>query len=192
MTLYEFSEKYRISLRKTRRMAKDGVLRLDREENEAAAEMRLCLSRGQRLSAHHLLALVEEPSLLLDLGPYADRAEQQVSELGDAKNGTAPKEVAAYVSEAASPGSDGHAEAVKIVTKWMKEIIPAKPVPHSYIAVRLLLGIPSSIRKFEIPRIPRAMLNCRQHPDLNGWWRVVRTAGRNISLYQRPQNGFDL
>lgn len=192
MTLYEFCEKYHISLRKARRMDKDGVLRLNREENEAAAEMRLYLSRGQTLPAHHLMNLVEEPSLLLDLGRYAEKAEQQVSELGDVKNGAAPKEVTAYVWEAASPGSDAHAQGVDILIQWMKGIISAKPVPHSYIAVRLLLGIPASIRKFEIRRIPRAMLNCRQHPDFKDWWRVVTTRARTMTLYQRPETVFDL
>ena len=192
MTLYEFCEKYHISLSKARRMDRDGVLRLDREENATAAEMRQCLARGQTLPAHHLMSLVEEPSLLLDLGRYAEKAEQQVSELGDVKNGTAPKEVVAYVSEAARPGSDEHAEAVEILVKWLKEIIPAKPVPHSYIAVRLLLGIPAPVRKFDIPRIPRAILNCRQHPDFKDWWRVVKTPSRNMTLYQRPKKLFDL
>jgi hypothetical protein len=65
-------------------------------------------------------------------------------------------------------------------------VIPAKPVGHAYLAVRLLLGLAPNIRQYDVPRIPRALLNCRLHADLVGWFRVEKVKSRNVTIYQRP------
>lgn len=183
MNIYEFCEKYKISLTKARRMDRDKVLRLDGGENKAAAEMRHYLGRGQALPAAHLVALVEEPSILLDLGRYAERADAQLSELGpNVKDEAAPREIVAYIEGAAKNDPD----AVDTLLGWLMEILPSKPVPHSFIAVRLLLGLAPSIRGYDVPRIPRALLNCRKREEFADWWRTEKTPSRNVTLYQRP------
>ena len=58
MNLFEFTEKFKISLRKARAMEKAGVLRLDENTNERATEIRLLLSKGQPLTAAQLCELV--------------------------------------------------------------------------------------------------------------------------------------
>lgn len=189
MNIYEFCEEFKISLGKARKMNKRGVLRLD-GDSEAAGEMRHYLGRGQALPAAHLVKLLEEPALLLDLGRYSDKSEQQIAELGArVKDDAAPREIVAYIGDAAK----GDAEAVAVLVEWLKEILPAKPVPHAFIAVRLLLGLAPSIRKFDVPRIPRALLNCRRHDDFAGYWRTMPAAGRNITIYSQPaKKDFDL
>lgn len=190
MNIYEFCEEFRISLHKARKMHKRGVLRIDGNDSALAGEMRHYLGRGQALPAAHLVALVEEPGLLLDLGRYAEKAEQQLSELGArVKDEAAPREIVAYVTDAAK----GDAEAIEILLDWLCDIIPSKPVPHAYIAVRLLLGLAPNMREYDVPRIPRALLNCRRHERFSGWWKTISTKSRNVTLYQRPaHNGFDL
>lgn len=183
MNIFDFCERFHISLAKARKMDKMGVLRLDENTNEHAAEIHHWLSRGQKLTAAQLCALVEEPSLLLDLGRYAGRAEQQIDALGNVKSQAAPKTVSAFVTDAAK----NDAEAVDVLVGWLRDIIPSKPVGHSYIAVRLLLGLAPNIRHYDVPRIPRALLNCRQRPDFEKWWRVDRQKSRNVTLYQRPK-----
>lgn len=166
MNIFEVSERHKISLKKLRAMDKDGLLRLD-ESASASDPIRATLMKGNPLPVSQLVQLVEEPSLLLDLGRYAADAERQLGTLG-AKPGGAPKPVAAAVTDAAK----NEPEAVAILIAWLKEIIPPRPVGHAYIAARLLLGIPPAIRKYEAPRIGRALLNCRNHPSFAGWWTV--------------------
>jgi len=182
MNIFEFCERFHISLAKARKMNKAGVLRLDENTSEAITEIRHALSRGQPLTAAQLVELVESPSAVLDLGRYADKAQEQLDALGDARAQAAPKLVAAYVTDAAK----GDPEAVGVLLDWIKRILPAHPVSHSFIAVRLLLGLAPNIRQFDVPRIPRALLNCRRHDAFAGWWRVENRKSRNVTIYQRP------
>lgn len=184
MNVFEFSEKYKISVAKSRKIAKDYPAIFEGEENPIASEIRHYLGRGQPLTAAHLVALVENPSIVMALGRYADRAQTQADELGNPKNEIAPKIIVATISDAAK----GEPESVERLLDWLETIIPAKPVMHSYIAVRLLLGVPENLRKYEVPRIPRALLNCRRHARFANWWSVQQIAGRSVTNYRRPKN----
>lgn len=182
MNLFEFAEKFSISLSKARAMQKADVLRLDETTSEEAAEIRTLLIKGQSLTAALLCWLVDNPAQVWELGKYSGKAQEQLDALGNAKAGAAPKQVAAYISEAAR----GDREAVAVLVDWLKEVIPAKPVAHSFIAVRLLLGLAPSVRKFDVPRIPRALLQCRQCEDFAGWWTVHTHGTRSQTFYKRP------
>lgn len=182
MNIFEFCERFHISLAKARKMNKAGVLRLDENTSEAITEIRHALSRGQPLTAAQLVELVESPSAVLDLGRYASRAQDELDALGDAKAQAAPKLVAAYVTDAAK----GDPEAVGVLLDWLKRILPAQPVSHSFIAVRLLLGLAPNIRQFDVPRIPRALLNCRRHDAFAGWFEVSYSGTRAKTFYRRP------
>lgn len=188
MNILEFCETFRISLAKARRMDKAGVLRLDENTSEIETSIRHALTRGQPLSAFQLCALVENPGLLLSLGRYAGRAETLLAELGDVQAESAPREVAASILHAAR----GDDKAVSVLVDWIKRIIPARgSVSHSYIATRLLLGVPENLRKFEVPRLPRAIFYCRKGEALQGWFTVHEQGKRTFTLYHRPK-GFDL
>jgi len=180
MNIFEVAEKHKLSLKKLRAMDKDGLLRLD-ESASAADPIRATLIKGNPLPVAQLVQLIEEPALLLDLGKYAKEAETQVAALGKPANEVAPKPVAAAVTDAAK----NDPEAVALLVAWLKETIPARPVGHAYIATRLLLGIPASIRKYEAPRIGRALLNCRNHPTFAGWWTVKPGVSQNSTVYQK-------
>lgn len=189
MNLFDFCERFSISMAKARKMEKAGVLRLDENTSEEIAAIRHNLIKGQPLTAAQLVALVESPSAVLDLGRYASRAQGELDELGDAKGEAAPKHVVAYVTDAAK----GEPEAVGVLLDWLQTILPKNPVSHSYIAVRLLLGLAPNIRQYDVPRIPRALLNCRRHDAFAGWWKIEKRAGRNSTIYQRPaKKSFDL
>lgn len=192
MNLFEFAEKFRLSLPKVKQMHKAGYLRLDDDLGSEATAIRHLLSRGQPLTAAMLCTLVEDPGMALDLGRYSARAQAQLDDLGNAKAQAAPKEVAAYISDAAR----GDPQAVAVLVNWLKDVIPARPVNHSFIAVRLLLGLAPSVRKFDIPRIPRALLECRKVSDFAGWWLVSQNGTRGKTFYKRPDKkalaSFDL
>lgn len=191
MNIFEYSERYNISLAKARRQMKDGVLRIDETTSEGIIAIRHHLSRGHPLTAAQLVELVDNAGAVMDLGRYASLAEKQVAALGNVRSEAAPKLVAAYVTDAAK----GDKEAVAALIAWLKDVIPAKPVEHNYLAVRLLLGLAPNIRRYDIPRVPRALHECRKSEDFAGWWQTVPKRSRNVTIYQRPKKlvaGFDL
>lgn len=180
MNIFDAAERYKISLKKLRAMDKDGLLRLD-ESAKASDPIRATLVKGNALPVAQLVQLIEEPALLLDLGKYASAAKGQVDALGHPEREPAPKPAAAAVTDAAK----NDPEAVALLVDWLKSVIPACPVGHAYLATRLLLGIPAGLRKSEAPRIGRALLNCRNHPALAGWWKVKPGVSQNSTVYQK-------
>lgn len=183
-TIYDFCEVFHISLSKARKMDKGGWLRLA-GSNDALDPIRASLANGDHLTAAQLVELIEAPTGLAELGKYAAKAEREIAVLG--KPEAAPSVVVANIMEAAK----GEPEAVQILVDWLKSIIGKAPIGHAFVAVRLLLGISEGIRKYEGPRIPRALLNARNHPSMAGWWRTeLGPKNRNVTVYQKPN--FDL
>jgi hypothetical protein len=185
MNVFEFSEKYKLSLAKVRTIKKDyPQIFTDADSRFDPARSRL--AKGNRLTAMQLVELIENPGGLLELGKYAGIAERELATLGNPQGQVAPKEVVANIMEAAKDET----EAVQIMVDWLRSIIPSDPVEHSFIATRLILGVPATIRRYEAPRIPRALLNARKHEGLQGWWHVERGVSQNRTVYQKK--GFDL
>lgn len=182
MNIFEFCERYHISFKKARKMEREGAITFDGSMPETIEIICRTLKNGDELTAAQLLELVESPGAVLDLGRYANKAQEQLDALGDVRREAAPKLVAAHVTDAAK----NEPEAVAVLVAWLKEILPAKPVSHGFIAVRLLLGLAPNIRQYDVPRIPRALLNCRRHDTFAGWWRVENKGNRNTTIYQRP------
>lgn len=177
-SIHEFCAEFHISLAKAKRMDKRDWLRID-SATTPVDEIRFALKRGAKLTVAQLVELIENPAGLLELGKYAVNAEAQVKMLGDVKAQVAPREVAANVLEAYKNEN----EAVAIVAAWLYSIIPAAPVGHAYLAVRLLLGVPANIRHYDAPHMQRVLMNCRTHPILAGCWKTVKQASRNVTFY---------
>lgn len=188
MNIYEISQKFKITVGKVRKMHKAGVILIDDTEDPLADEIRFNLAKGQPLTTAHLLALIENPRLAWQLGNYAKRAQAQVAALGDLTNGVAPHAVAAEIYSSAG----GDPDSLDRLIAWLKEIIPARPVDHHYSAVRLALGLPTHRRAEFTRRIPRALYQCRKRQEFAAWWRPEKVGSRNRSLYQRPENLYDL
>lgn len=183
MNIFEFAEKYKISVPKTRKIAKDFPAIFDGSNDPISGKIKHYIGRSQPLSADMLCRLVEHPSLIITLDKYADTAQSQVDALRNPKLEIAPPEITAIIGEA----SKGEADAVHALTLWLQNVIPAERVMHSYIGVRLLLGVHVNSRQYEIPRIPRALLQCRKYEQFAGWWSVENFNGRNTTFYQRPK-----
>lgn len=64
MNIYEFCEKFRISLGKAEKMRAAGVLLLDAGESKYGAVIRRQLSKGMALTVAQLLAMIEDSSIL--------------------------------------------------------------------------------------------------------------------------------
>jgi len=139
MNVYEFTEQFRISLRKARRMEKMGVLCLDSSESEHGAEIRRQLSRGRPLTTSHFLRIIEEPPILRQLGRHRSKAESHMAALGNVGDEAAPREVAAHITDAAR----GDRDSIIVLVDWLKATVPTEPVTHHW-AIRYLFGPPHS------------------------------------------------
>lgn len=188
MNIFEIHEKSGVSLRALRKLEKLSVLKLE-AVNPMVEKMAYMLGKSQQLPVDALAALVEDPGLLVELGRYAGEAEFQVSSLGKVDRDIAPADVAAEIEQAAK-GDDG---AVKKLAGWLKGIIPTDcAVGHHFVAVRLLLGVPETLRKYAYSRLGRALLNVRRHKSFEGWSSYDTSGHHKVSRYHRPAKDFDL
>lgn len=185
-TLLEFCDKYRISHAKAKRMQKDGFLLVDTASNPAAAAIREVMMQRNPLGVVELCLLLETPSLILELGRYADKASEVLETIGDALTSQAPHPVALSILDAAS----GDAEAIAALVDWIKSALPVdgSPVGYHWLAVRLMLPLPENIRKFENERIRRALARARKDPAFAGWWTYRGRYNRKETIYARPEN----
>lgn len=184
-TLYEISEEMRISVKKLRQMHKKGYLRCDGSVDPIADDIRTFLNSGLHLTVKQLVALIDTPSLLLEIGPKQDKAQGYVESLGDID--PAPDDVWPEIAGAAA----GDKESVQKLVQWAYEAIPAEgKVSYHYLAVRLLLAVPEDLRKYEFPRLNKAFLNMRKSPEFEGYWFTERQGKRNVTWYHQPS--FDL
>jgi hypothetical protein len=186
MNLLEFCDKYRISHAKAKRMQKDGVLLLADNTSLNLMRIREIFVQGNNLGAVELCLILEHPSLLTELGRYAERALDQLDDLGDAIAGQAPLDVSMSLMDAAN----GDEAAIRGLCDWIKSALPedGSSVGYSWLAVRLMLPLPANIRHHENERIRRALLRCRKSGALNGWFTYERKSGRNVTRYARPKN----
>lgn len=188
MNIFEIHEKSGVSLRALRKLEKLGVLRLE-SVDPMVERMAYMLGKSQQLPVDALAALVEDPGLLLELGRYAGEAEFQVSSLGKVDRDKAPADVAAEIEQAAK-GDDA---AVEKIAHWLQTIIPKDcAVGHHFVAVRLLLGVPGTLRKYAYSRLARALLNVRRHKSFEGWSSYDTSGHHKASRYHRPSGNFDL
>lgn len=187
MNIHDAARRYKVSLAKLRRMEADKIIRLDKED-ENTAKARFYLSRRQPLTVALLVAMIEEPSLLDDLGRYADRAREQIEALGDVKGGAAPIQVYAYVRGAAS----GDAEAASVLARWLIDVLPALPVSHYWIATRLLIGQASHLREEDMRTINLALLHTRKLPEFAPYWSARTVNKKSAIFYRHPIKTLDL
>ena len=185
MDIHQISETSGVSIRKLRKLDKMGVLKLDKE-NEDLSKIRFYISKGQSIPALQLLYLVENPDDIFELGNAAGEAQSQVDALAIGEDSAAPVDVCSVIDLAAARDRP---DEVERLCDWLLGILPADPVPYSFIAVRVLLGASLSTRALIAARLPKALLNVRALPRFAAGSKVIKIKGRNATLYQKP---FDL
>lgn len=188
MNIYEISEKFGVSMRALRKLEKGKVLKLD-PVDPMVDKIVYLLSKSQRLPVDALAHLIENPDVLLELGRHAGEAEYQISSLGNVQRDIAPPDVSAEI-EMSAKGDDS---AVEKLVAWLQTVIPTDcAVGHHFLAVRLLLSVPSGARPYAYSRLPRALLNVRRHPGFAGWSSYTTEGRHKLSQYHRPAENFDL
>ncbi|MEL7681418.1 hypothetical protein AAG602_09660 [Citromicrobium bathyomarinum] len=185
-TLHEWRARWGISLRKLRRMEREGWIEFDAGDPLIDAILRT-MRGGNPLTVSQRVALLERPAVINTLGDKAELAWRQLAELGDVQ--PAPPEITAEMVCVAA----GEERSVKLLVDWCKATIPTgRDVGHHYLGVRLLKGVPVKIRHFEEKRLPRVLLNVRRSEDFAGWWDTITKGGRNVTRYYNPKQRFDL
>ena len=183
-TLFEISTEFRISMKKLRKMHKRGLLRCEDSGDPIADNIRYFLGSGQHLSVTQLVALIEKPALMLEIGPNQDRAQAFLEAIGSpvepAPDDLWPELAGALTSDLGS--------LLRLIA-WAKRAIPAgQQVSHHYLAVRLLLAVPEHLRKYEAPRLGKIFLNMRKRGEFAGWWHVEKQGARSVTWYHQPKN----
>lgn len=180
MTLHEMNKKYGIKMPKLRQMEKDGALNC-RDASPVEPMIRYFQKRRE-LTVPYLVQLIDQPELIeLFTDAARRRVERIIAALGDVQ--PAPADVAACIIGA----YEGDPGDVRTVLEWCKRTIPpAGEVPHHYLAVRLLMGVPENLRQYEEKRLPRVLLNVRRSDDFAGWWRIAARGSRSVTLYSQP------
>jgi hypothetical protein len=184
MNIYGLSVKSEIPLAKLRKLERLGALKLDGETGFIDALI-FHMRGNSVLSVAQLLALIEAPDLLDELGAvrprYASRAQDQIHALGDMSQAMAPRDVTAAIPGAARGDDD---ESLKIAD-WLKLALPAAPVSHAWVTVRLLKPLNEFMRGQTAPLISPALLNMRKLPEFAGYWHSEKSGARSVIKYFR-------
>jgi hypothetical protein len=185
MNIYGLSVKSEIPLAKLRKLERLGALKLDGETGFIDALI-FHMRGNSVLSVAQLLALIEAPDLLDELGAvrprYASRAQDQIHALGDMSQAMAPRDVTAAIPGAARGDDD---ESLKIAD-WLKLALPAAPVSHAWVTVRLLKPLNEFMRGQTAPLISPALLNMRKLPEFAGYWHSEKSGARSVIKYFSP------
>lgn len=185
MNIHELSTRTNISVAKLRKLERLRVLTVD-PESDAAPALRFHLARNIGLSVPQMLMLIDNPDLIGQLGKYADRARNQIAALGEVH--AAPRNVTAAIYDAAR----GDVTEAETLAGWLRDILPADPVPFYWIAVRLLHGLPATLKTQYAARINIALANVRKLESFAGWSHVETIAGKNAIRYHKPLASMDL
>jgi hypothetical protein len=191
MNIFRLSFQSGIPLRKLRLLDKLGALRVD--PNPEFIDGLIFHMRGNRnLTVAQLLALIDDPAALDDLGAarprYASRAREQLAALGDIVPQAAPREVTAAI-QGASRGDDDES---LIIATWLKSVLPVEPVSHAWITVRLLFPLNAFMREQTAPLISPALLNMRKLPEFAGYWQSEKIGARSTIKYFRTRGEISL
>ncbi len=173
MNVHQISEKFGISVTKLRALEKAKLLKVAKE-NELAAAIRFHLARKPTLSVAHILALMNDPDLIYELGNYEDKAYKVLAALGDVKAKAAAIEVTAFIRDAAK----GDVEACEVLADWIVSVLPPRPysVNHYWLASRLLIDVAPSLLPANIKAVGLAFLHVRELPSFAGYWTVDKKA----------------
>ena len=106
MNIHEFSERYKISMAKSRLILKEesSLVRWI-HQHKRNRDKGMVKRNGQPLTAMQLCELIENPGFILQLGKHAHKAQQTIERLGNVQAEIAPKMVAACITDARSKGS---------------------------------------------------------------------------------------
>ena len=189
MNIFEVAHKTGISLKSLRKLEKlkldFGALDDEPDTYLHAAKIRFMLMRKGTLTVEQLLQLIDDRDIFDELKKYRAAAQTQVDALGDFKATAAPIEVQGAIDSAAG----GDVIAAREIATWLRRILPAAPVSHAWVAVRLIVPLIPLHRETMAPRVSLALMHTRRLPEFAGYWESVKDANdRNSIKYFQKRN----
>lgn len=199
MDIYDLNHIYGISLKKLRRMEKDGVLRTGKSQLPKYWQMVRSDIHKSKLSARSIALAYQYPRDLEKMINLSRRhrslIDDYIRKIDLPKMAPPPVEteirVSTVVFAAVSEGGIWLDRFIAI----LQSHIPEKAVNYHYVAVRILLmcGNPHNIDlASEVLR--QAILKARDHPSMAGWWSTQATQNEKEypTIFRRPTAAFDL
>ena len=192
MNIFEIHTRFDISMKKLRRMQKEGVLNCSdapdywqraksdvRKGSMSARSVALASKFPERLEAMIDLTLAERKVVKRHFGLAQLPAEKLPLE-----------RLSTPVCGAA------HGE-TRWMTRFIEEVqalIPDRPVSYLYLAVRLLLTCDTDFQmNLMTDDLLKAFTNARKEPSMRDWWhREPSGEGDYTIVYNRPQIAHDL
>lgn len=186
MNIHELSARTNISLSALKKLDRLKVLKVD-PEHSLASSLRFHLARNQHLSVAQIIAIKQDSSVLDELGKYRDRALNQITVLGDVA--PAPREVTALIYDAGK----GDTDACEAIAAWLRSILPREPVTYHWVAVRLLWGLPDTLKVQYSKRLNIVLANVRKLDSFAGWYRIISaSAVKNTVVYHKALAFIDM
>ena len=188
LTMLGFNMRYGISLRKLRRIERDGQIKF---KNAPDHWRRVVLDlRKRKMSARSIALAYLFPKKLEGMTDLTASDKKALREHFSAAGLPPSESPDDYYMQSVLGAAANEPKFLEWLVSDLKKIIPAKPVPHAYIAVRLLLPCDTDDEVDRLYRnLPKAFRNVFRLTTLKNW-RVKSPIGngRYQLLYCRPEH----
>lgn len=193
MDIYECRDCYRISLKKLRRMRRDGVLRIEREKTPEYWLRAISDIQKGKLSARSIALAFRFPDKLEKVH-YLTHAKRKFLADNFKSLGLPGDELDIELRFVAPLGAvEKHPFLMQQFIEAVQRLIPSHDVNYYYLAVRILLTCDTDFQiDLMSQNLTRAFSSIRDEPAMEGWWHPEPGAyGKNHAVYHRPRR-FDL
>lgn len=197
MDVYDLRNRYDISVKKLRRMERDGVLRTGKSLAPKYWQTTRTDIRKGKMCARSIALAYRYPDKLESF-MLLTAADRRVIER-HILSAEIPPFFPPVASTPSIPtiiwGADTKEEGfVGRFVSILQSIIPDRPVGYLFVAVRMLLMCEKDFQiDMAAKSIQRALLNARDDPAMQGWsYREPTGQGKFRTIFKRPTSFFDL
>lgn len=193
MDIYECRDRYGITLRKLRKMADDGALRIEKDKTPEYWRMVVSDIQKGAMSARSIALAFSFPEKLERIATLT-RSNRAVLETHFSDVELPGHNIEISVRFVAPLGVlEGHSELKAEFIRAVQKLIPEHEVRYQYIAARLLLTCDTDHQMNMMSEsMRRAFAGIRDDPSMQGWWhKVPGKYGKKHIIYHRPRS-YDL
>jgi len=190
MDIHEIADHYDISLKKLRRLHKDGHLKVGKSATPKYWQMVVSDIRKGKMSARSIALAYRFPKRLEELIRFTPRDRKTLREHFELAGIPFEKldlGEKAYLAPVGAAESDPRY--LEDFVTGLKKMIPPQNVYYEFIAVRwLTVKCDFDVNIANISNyIPRALFNAREDPSFAGWWhKEAHLYGKHRMVYHRP------
>lgn len=193
MDIHECNERYGITLKKLRRMERDGILKIEQQKTPNWWRQVLIDIRKGKMSARSIVLAFRYPEKLEKLSSFT-RAERRIIDSSFDTSEVMKQSVKApYLGGLVFGAAEDNDILLKHFITTLKNLIPDRDVRYAYVAVRLLLTCDTDRQIQDMSeKITRALSNAKDSSLMNGWWHLEPGPyGTKYTVYHTPRK-YDL